>query len=373
MNCLICNRKIDSKELIKCNGCNAGFHYRCVNIPGTVFNEDQAQLKRDFLCDSCLNVTQRKRVTDDTPVRGSRVSMGVKETCDQSFEDVVQSEVGRSLTSDTMFSISSIMDKVNRVILSKMNDLEAKIIKEIKSAVTVLTLENSKLRQELNDVNKKCISYEQEIKMLKTEAEVLNKENGDGRNINNSRGTQKQRVVNSLIQAPTSILSTTVKVGDAEGGTPSMPPLQPLLSQAEQSLSPSYAAVARENAIATNQDTWTEVKRSKKINPIKKGGNTSVVMLKAVERKKFLHLWRLNKCTTEEDLKNYITKLLGEHIDMAIEKLKPRTERDYASFRIGVPESMFEKLCDSDIWPVNVEFSEWIWFRRSTKTNDTKV
>ena len=52
---------------------------------------------------------------------------------------------------------------------------------------------------------------------------------------------------------------------------------------------------------------------------------------------------------------------------------KPKSERDYASFRVGVTLSNFEKLCDPEIWPVNVEYSEWIWFRPNTNPNQPEV
>lgn len=121
--------------------------------------------------------------------------------------------------------------------------------------------------------------------------------------------------------------------------------------------------MARNTAETEAYDSWTEVKRK---NPIRRGGNSLVMSIKGIERKKYLHVWRLDKATTEDNLLEYIKKLLGNDTEITIQKLKPKTERDYASFKIGVIESDFNKLCNSDVWPLNTEFSEWIFFRRQT-------
>lgn len=107
--------------------------------------------------------------------------------------------------------------------------------------------------------------------------------------------------------------------------------------------------------------------RVKNRTEIKKGGSSTALGLKAVERKKHLHVWRLTKSTSEADLSAHVKNLLGE-CDFKVEKVIPKTERDYASFIIGVSEENYQKLCDPEVWPVNVEYSEWIWFRRSTSS-----
>lgn len=112
---------------------------------------------------------------------------------------------------------------------------------------------------------------------------------------------------------------------------------------------------------------WMEVKNNRRSIPLKRGGNNTIASLKAVERKKFLHVWRLEKDTSEDSLNVYIRQMLGDAYEILIQRMSTRTERDYPSFRTGVTESNFEKLCDSALWPINVEFSEWIWFRRSNQ------
>ncbi|KAF9796847.1 hypothetical protein SFRURICE_001197 [Spodoptera frugiperda] len=297
MNCAACNRKIDAGDLIKCVGCKVGYHYKCVNITTTAFRESQVQLKRAFKCQSCANVTQRIRVTDDTPVRGVSAAAGLVTDVEQnqSFEDEVQTTV--QLASDEL------VDKVSSIIMAKLSAFELNILQEIKTTVAVLALENSKLRQELNEANKKCNAYEQQIKSLESER-LLSKENDQARNIDTST---------------TMSLSVPMHTspGYHDGNTPALPHTNNVRVAVLPGPSPavtSYAAVARKevspkvNSVSDNE--WIEVKNKRK--PVRRGGNNSIATLKAVERRKFLHVWRLEKSTTEDQLREHIKLTLGE-------------------------------------------------------------
>lgn len=363
MDCEVCNTEMNIGETIECNGCRKGYHYRCVNITAAA----AVKQKSTFKCASCSNVTQRIRVTDDTPVRRSQAA-GLLDQVNESFEVNLTPEKAQLLTSD------EIIDQINRVILYKISIFETNIIQEIKSSVAVLALENTKLRQELKEANLKCGSYERQIQILKTEGLLArDKKEDKGNNNQNQQPVQVQvPTVSRCTTAPRTASSQT-NVRDREhavqAATPSTPPPPP---------SVDYAAVARKAAIIkvddTNNNGWIEVrKNNRRSNAIRKGGNNSISSLKAVERRKFLHVWRLNKRTTEENLMEHIKVTLGRDSEITIEKLKPKTERDYASFRIGVTLSNFEKLCDPEIWPVNVEFSEWIWFRLNANSNQPEA
>lgn len=104
---------------------------------------------------------------------------------------------------------------------------------------------------------------------------------------------------------------------------------------------------------------------------IQKGGNTQIATFQAVEKKKFLHVWSLHPDTTEDAIAEHVSAVCGTKA-IKIEKLIPKTKRDYSSFMIGVPESKFENINNENSWPVNTQFNEWVWFRnfeKSTKTN----
>lgn len=86
-----------------------------------------------------------------------------------------------------------------------------------------------------------------------------------------------------------------------------------------------------------------------------------------MENKKFLHVWSLRPDTTEEAIIEHVTKKCGSE-DVKIQKIVPKTKRDYSSFMIGVPESNFDKINNIECWPVNTKFKDWVWFRDSKTT-----
>lgn len=122
-----------------------------------------------------------------------------------------------------------------------------------------------------------------------------------------------------------------------------------------------------------NEGKWSVVNRRKTkfpITEVKRGGSTKVIEIQGTERKKYLHVWRLQKDTTVESLEKYVSTLCGEGTHIKTNKIKHKTERDYASFIIGVPESKYDILTQPENWAINIEFCEWVWFRRHTNNND---
>lgn len=123
------------------------------------------------------------------------------------------------------------------------------------------------------------------------------------------------------------------------------------------------------------RNEWTEVQRKKGrniIKDIKKGQNTSIMDIQGMEKKKYIHIWRLHPETTEAQLLAHLKNRCDADVDIKIDKIKHKTERNYASFVIGVPETRYDELSRPEVWPVNAEFSEWIWFRRATKKQSSE-
>lgn len=109
--------------------------------------------------------------------------------------------------------------------------------------------------------------------------------------------------------------------------------------------------------------------KTRRITPVSKGCNTSVLRIKAVERRKYFHVWRLLIDTSEQNLTEYVREILGAESYIKVDKISHKIVRGYSSFRICVSESNFEKLCDPSIWPKDAEFSEWVFFRRTAPEN----
>lgn len=119
--------------------------------------------------------------------------------------------------------------------------------------------------------------------------------------------------------------------------------------------------------LINNGNNYTKFK-AKNTTSINKGSNTSMLRIKAVERIKYLHVWRLHTDTTEDILSEYVREVVGDDSNISVNKIHHKTERRYSSFRIGVLEKNYVKLCDSNIWPKGAEYSEWMFFRKQTES-----
>lgn len=117
-----------------------------------------------------------------------------------------------------------------------------------------------------------------------------------------------------------------------------------------------------EAVASKNMDGWTTVNR---LSEVKKGENKAMKSILAVEKKKHLHVWFLHPDTTVEALTDYV-KSVCKTSEVKVDKIKPKSKRDYSSFIIGVPESAYEEISTGAVWPVNAEFGEWMWFRKNT-------
>ncbi|CAG5032764.1 unnamed protein product [Parnassius apollo] len=266
MNCFVCNKKVDINELIKCKGCKAAFHHKCVNITSTAFRDGQQQLKRTFMFSSYSSITQRIRVTVDTPVRGSDVHLRDKDLSNLSLEESTPLDKKGSLTSEGMINFADLLDKVNNMIVEKLSSFETKILSEIKASVTVLAQENSKIRQDLSEANKKCSLLDQEILILK------NGKNTEP-NVEENRHSRRKATVSKLGSDTTPSLSLA-PVAVEQPALPALDRSAPSSSEltatsATASSAVSYVAVAskaaKPRASDTNTNTYTEIKGRKKV------------------------------------------------------------------------------------------------------------
>lgn len=352
------------------------------------------EIKCTIKCDSCKNVTRRIRVTDDTPVRvggGGGVSAAVEiqaraesdgdvESVEALRLSVDKDQTGGSMstvpktkatTSNMMggFDVSLFMDMVNDAVAEKMKSLEARLVVEIRAAVSSISeQEKNRLKAELMEANEKCRKLEAEVKDLKTKIENQSSSKNKVQKQKATKNPQTQKIAEvdcEIVMSPVSVKNSTVQTPVA--ATSVKPPALSYAAVATKTAVSATAGVKQDLSVRTEAQNgnWIEVKHNK--NPVKRGENCSVTTLKAVERKKYLHLWRLDKSTTEESLTQYIKGVIGI-CELFVYKLKPREERNYASFKVGVPEHFFEKLCNPEIWPLNIEFSEWTFFRRTDFT-----
>lgn len=77
-------------------------------------------------------------------------------------------------------------------------------------------------------------------------------------------------------------------------------------------------------------------------------GSRTSVSLKAVERRKFVHLW--NMVSGLEEVKAYVTELCPTGTCI-VEELN--SKGNYKSYKIGIPDTHYDKCFSADVWPDN--------------------
>ncbi|KAI5637534.1 hypothetical protein NE865_09667 [Phthorimaea operculella] len=80
--------------------------------------------------------------------------------------------------------------------------------------------------------------------------------------------------------------------------------------------------------------------------------------LRAIEPRKYIHLW--NMASGKEEVQAYLQHTCGSGT-FTIEELRARG--DYKSYKIGVHEPLFEKFMSPTLWPNNARIREWMPFR----------
>lgn len=101
----------------------------------------------------------------------------------------------------------------------------------------------------------------------------------------------------------------------------------------------------------------------KRPSSIRCTGNPATTSLKAVERRRFIHLW--NMVSGREDVKQHLAKICPSG-ECTVEELK--SKGDYKSYKISIPEVHFEKCFVAEAWPDNARLKIWVPFRSQKPT-----
>jgi hypothetical protein len=104
-------------------------------------------------------------------------------------------------------------------------------------------------------------------------------------------------------------------------------------------------------ASASVASAWKTVQRKKRTDRPVVTGRCVGASLVAAERVFQLHVWRLNKTTTVEDMRRF---LQGVEPGCPFEIAQLAARGDYASFKIGIKESSWAKLNDPEVWTEGV-------------------
>ncbi|KAG5873036.1 hypothetical protein JTB14_032734 [Gonioctena quinquepunctata] len=103
----------------------------------------------------------------------------------------------------------------------------------------------------------------------------------------------------------------------------------------------------------------------KKTNNYRIIGNNTNLAVKGVPKLVTLHVYRVDKGTTVNDLHTLLQKKFRE---VVCEALTPKFPEMYASFKVKILEENFEKAMDPNIWPAGACVSKFFHWRPKTVT-----
>lgn len=395
--CKGCKKKILDLNFMECVICKGWYDLDCINISQLVFESFTQEGKDIWSCPECIS-SRPKSGNIHTPVR---TSLGGWNTTfvteiDTTIEEDQHSKVNmdrrgpKTAPPSDPYSADLLTEIRNELLALKVQTAEIlplrKDLQRLTESIGIMSQEMSILKQVLIDKDKKILELE-----LEKTSKNSNHPSTSSYAAKASSGTKGQasehkqrpkeslatRKPNSSFAIPT-FASVTKSSNDVSyiGSVSVAATAAPVAAPAAGRQQPRVTTDTVEFTTEVESDKdWNLVQNSRKkrstYTEIRHGGNKEITLIKGMEKKKYMHVWRLKKGTTEKELSEYVESLGIKKEEMKVEKIKTRTERDYASFMIGVLESDYDKLNNYDVWPVYVEFSEWTWFRQYRKKETT--
>lgn len=374
--CSGCDAVVNDLLFMECSRvkCKKKFHLSCLALTTEDVKAFTPEHRSMWICPECA-CTMPKRGNKDTPVRGTTVA---SKMCSPNCNVNTAERGSRRNTSEVIDTESLLLDEIREFRWEVQSHLEQQrkdylllqnrfIIteKELKEVKQILEVEQQKAKK-VEMLEARIITLTErneslEASLKKSQTLVPNQTEQGSKSLIPSfakavKDKQKQ-VVDNKVPAKQFVATKSTTIVSNEEQMP--------VGNRERK-SEDVVILEKEEP---GEENWTTVvrKKTRHVNSeVKKGGNTNAIDIQGTEKKRFLHVWRLQKQTTVESLEKYVRKIYEEEVQIKVEKIKHKTERDYASFIIGVPESKYDKLCQSENWAVNIEFAEWVWFRRAT-------
>lgn len=339
--------------------CRREYDLKCLKIKLDAFKTFTLAYKKKWVCPECVCLNP-KRGNIDTPVRADTTRLHITTTPDN-----VNTKRGSQAQSSP-----TILRDVDSVLLDELRQFRVDIIARLDYQANAITLMQDQFAQTKNDLDRL-------VNMMRVIEEKVN--------LNLAHNTQPQAYT---FAPPTKQASTSSHSSFAEAVGQNKPNKSKKINTGNQSTAKMHnvnmCGATKSTVLETQTSNnsppdaieqlehgeeaeWTTV-QYKKPNRLPKnvtiGSNTEIKGIMAMERKKYLHIWRLHPETTIENMTDYIKNLCGPEAPLKIEKIKHRTPRDYSSFLIGVSEKHYNVLNNAEVWPLNAEFNEWIWFRK---------
>lgn len=351
MVCSGCTRELDvGDEYLQCMAktCCKLYHVLCINKTPTF--ED----RNTWVCPECCNTFKKGGRNYDipvgTPVTTNNITIRKKKE---------KSEV--SIPPPESSGESLVLEM--QLIRNQM----AVLAEQLAEAVSIV----AKYQAAFADCSKKFENVSERLVQLELPSPCLCRcadpgpeESGRLTASNEQIAERKHRTLDSVKTAPI----TDKPVVDMDDVTPSRMTYAAVSSQSRNgnnTLQEDRITLANERA-ATGE--WQEVRsRKKRFSSVRCTAGPQVTSLRAVEYRKYIHLW--NMASGVDEIRAYLQLLCPEK-NCTVEELKPKGE--YKSYKIGVPQELYEKCLSAEVWPENARVKAWL-FRKPQNKDNTSV
>ncbi|KAJ8710117.1 hypothetical protein PYW07_009483 [Mythimna separata] len=198
--------------------------------------------------------------------------------------------------------------------------------------------------------------------------------------VNKAPGDTSPKQPNAIQVNPTDHKVSTIQTLELLRANNQTSPAKDSTSSVDDHASPCVDHVALDNDIVTtdggvflavNHDddqNWTKVTGKKFKKPMSLCGvaGPNITNLKAVEPRKYLHLWNME--SSADEIRDYLRTLCPTGA-CTVEELRARG--NYKSYKIGIPIIYFEKCYSVDVWPMNARVNTWIARNGNHKAPDS--
>ncbi|KAI8425632.1 hypothetical protein MSG28_011448 [Choristoneura fumiferana] len=136
MSCAACFKPVDNDELLLCKKCNCRYHYSCLRIPFEYFKKILQDVKNEWRCTSCTNVTRRYK-GDGTPVRThyehsppvpTPADMSICDESQQDYSTIDHSILNPNQTCNTTTTAEFSMEGLASLLDSKLADVKRDLV-----------------------------------------------------------------------------------------------------------------------------------------------------------------------------------------------------------------------------------------------------
>lgn len=336
--CYACNTPFDDgDEELKCmvKGCGNAFHPGCATTVKLTTNE-----KADWVCPECKCSIRKQGDYIHTPVGASKI---------RAANVTIRKRPNR--------------EEINTKPASVNLEFPSTEFLEIMSEVHAIRQDMSLMKDMLRQVTATLARYDSKMETLTAQLSKLHShtpQQPQHTYVNPSEHRRISYAAAAATNSPAKSLSGTSVEAITDATNQSQPNTVPVLRE----LANTQAGASHSPLKHKNKETVTQApqkpQRPASIRCTGAGGTTGVV-LKAVERRQFLHLW--NMVSSLDDVRMYLKELCPTGT-CTVEELK--SKGDYKSYKIGVPDIHYEKCFAPDVWPDNARLKAWIPFRGPT-------